>query len=137
MAFTETQKDQIRRFLGYPGGFRDSNYRLESMLDTIGADSVEQSSVESILTELVTLDAAIATGATGAGGVYGAGALKRVDEVEFYNVTGESGSTNAGLVTALRRAKMLVERLRQRFGVDLAGNYFGTIQIGDGSIALG
>lgn len=137
MAFTETQKDQIRRFLGYPGGFRDSNYRLESMLDTIGADSVEQSSVESILTELVTLDAAIATGATGAGGVYGAGALKRVDEVEFYNVTGESGSTNAGLVTALRRAKMLVERLRQRFGVELAGNYFGTIQLGDGSIALG
>jgi hypothetical protein len=133
MAFTETQKDQVRRFLGYPGGFRDSNYRLESMLDTIGSNSVEQASVEAILTELVAIDAAIGTGSASATASYGP--LKKVDEVEFYDSNSSTGSNDT--VTALRRAKMLVERLRQRFGVELAGNYFGTIQMGDGSIALG
>jgi hypothetical protein len=133
MAFSETQKDQVRRFLGYPGGFRDSNYRLESMFDTIGSNAVEQASVEAILTELVAIDAAIGTGAASATASYGP--LKKVDEVEFYDANSSNGSSDT--VTALRRAKMLVERLRQRFGVELAGNYFGTIQMGDGSIALG
>lgn len=133
MAFTETQKDQVRRFLGYPGGFRDSNYRLESMLDTIGSNAVEQASVEAILTELVTIDATIGSSSSTSTASYGA--LKKVDEVEFYDANSSTGSNDT--VTALRRAKMLVERLRQRFGVELAGNYFGTIQMGDGSIALG
>jgi hypothetical protein len=133
MAFSETQKDQVRRFLGYPGGFRDSNYRLESMLDTIGSNAVEQASVEAILTELVTIDATIGASSSTSTAAYGA--LKKVDEVEFYDANSSTGSNDT--VTALRRAKMLVERLRQRFGVELAGNYFGTIQMGDGSIALG
>ena len=137
MAFTETQKDQVRRFLGYPGGFRDSNFRLESMFGTIGNDAVEQASVEALLTELYAIDTAIAAGAASTAGTYGAGGLKKVDEIEFYEIGGSGSSGNAGLVTALKRGKMLIERLRQRFGVELAGNYFGTIQMWDGQLSLG
>ncbi len=120
MAFTDTQKDQIRRYLGYPAAFRDQNYQLESMMDTVGANAVEQASVEAILTELATVDAAIASsGLT----TYETGPLKAVDEIEFH-APGASSSTDS--VSAMKRARMLVERLRQRFGVPLAGDYFGT-----------
>ncbi len=120
MAFTETQKDQIRRYLGYPAAFRDQNYQLESMMDTVGADAVEQASVEAILTELGTVDAALATASTSA---YGMGALKAVDEIEFH---APNGSLATDSMTAMKRARMLVERLRQRFSVPLNGDYFGT-----------
>src|SRR6478735_11539331 len=107
MAFTETQKDQIRRYLGYPAAFRDQNYQLESMMDTVGANAVESASVVAILTELGTVDAVIA----GGGAVsYETGPLKAVDEIEFH---APSAITAADSVNAMKRARMLVERLRQ------------------------
>lgn len=131
MAFTETQKDQIRRYLGYPAAFRDQNYQLESMMDTVGLNAVEQASVEAILTELGTVDAALASAGTSA---YGMGALKQVDEIEFHK---PEGSLATDSMTAMKRARVLVERLRQRFRVPLAGDYFGTgISVGF-AMALG
>ena len=62
MAFSEDQKVSIRRYLGYPLGYYDLNYRLESMFGKIGEIAVEQSAVETILAELATVDAVVATG---------------------------------------------------------------------------
>jgi hypothetical protein len=120
MAFTETQRDQIRRYLGYPAAFRDQTYQLESMMDTVGANAVEQASVEAILTELGTVDAVLASAGAAS---YDSGPLKAVDEIEFHAPDAFSASDR---MSAMKRAKMLVERLRQRFGVPLAGDYFGT-----------
>jgi redox-regulated HSP33 family molecular chaperone len=131
MAFTDSQRDQIRRYLGYPAAFRDQTYQLESMMDTVGDNATEQASVEAILTELATVDAALAAAGTSAQVM---GALKAVDEIEFHAAT---GSTATDSMTAMKRAKMLVERLRQRFGVPLAGDYFGTGAFRSFVMALG
>lgn len=132
MAFTDAQKVSIRRYLGYPLGFYDLNYRLESMMDKVGASAVEQAAVETILAELVTVDAAIATAGASASS---AGSLKAiVGDVEWYNTTTES---NTSSIDALGRGKMLIERLRQSFGVELGGRYFGTAPPFAGEMALG
>ncbi len=134
MSFSDTQKVSIRRYLGYPLGFYDLNYRLESMMDKVGSSVVEQTAVETILTELATVDAAVASsGATASS----TGALKAITgDVEWYSPS-ESGSSSSETVNALGRGKMLIERLRQSFGVELGGRYFGTAPPFNGEMALG
>lgn len=121
MAFTETQKVSIRGYLGVALGNYQYNTIFESMLDKVGANAVEQAAVEAILTELVAVDAVIA-----AAGVSAArGALKKVDEIEFYSPK-ESQIT---IVDGMKRGRMLIERLASRFGftsADLPSHYFGS-----------
>jgi hypothetical protein len=120
MAFSAAQKISIRRYLGYPLGFYDLNTRLESMMDKVGGSVDEQAAVVTILAELVTVDAALASsGSTSTS----TGGIKKLDEIEFYDVTTETVSAS---VDAHTRGKMLIERLRQCFGVELGGRYFGT-----------
>lgn len=123
MAFTDTQKDQIRRYLGYPAAHRDQNYQLESMMDTVGANDVEKDTVIALLDEIAALDVILGSGLT----AQSMGALKKVDEIEFYPA---KGNTEIDSMSAFSRAKILIERLRQRFGVPLAGYYFGTRVLG-------
>jgi hypothetical protein len=130
VAFTDAQKISIRRYLGYALGGYQYNTGFESMLDKIGAIAAEQSAVETILTELATVDARIATSA----GSTSLGSLKRADDIEWYNTTTESSTAS---VDALGRGKMLIERLRQCFGVPLGGRYFGTAPPLDPEMALG
>jgi hypothetical protein len=120
MAFTDTQKDQIRKYLGYPAGYYQYNTPLEGMMDKVGGIAVEQASVEAILTELATVDAALADSGTT---TTVSGALKRADDIEFYPA---GSSSTMGAIGAMNRGRMLVERLRQRFGVEIMGDYFGT-----------
>jgi len=108
LAFTAAQKHDIRKYLGVSAAYFDLNTQLESMLDTIGADSDAQTIVEAILTELATVDAAVASSGSSSA-TYGA--LKKVDEVEFYSTADGSGSDTVG---ALKRGRMLVRRLAQR-----------------------
>jgi hypothetical protein len=132
MAFTETQKVSIRRYLGRPLGFYDLDPQLEGMMDKVGGSAVEQTAVETILTELVTIDAVIATAGASASST---GSLKAITgDVEWYNTTTES---NGASVDAMGRGKMLIERLRQSFGVELYGRYFGTSAPNTGEISLG
>lgn len=118
MAFTDTQKDQIRQYLGYPAAFRDQNYQLESMMDTVGANAIEQASVEAILTELATIDTALASSGSSTASY---GALKQVDEVQFYDI---SDASSTGTVDTLARGKMLIARLARRFGIQPLADYF-------------
>jgi hypothetical protein len=101
------------------------------MIDKVGGIAVEQTAVETILTELATVDAVVASSG---GSSSSMGSLKKADDVEWYNTTTESAGASTD---ALTRGKMLVERLRQCFGVQLGGKYFGTAPPLDNEMALG
>lgn len=131
MAFTDAQKVSIRRYLGYPLGYYQLSTALESMMDKVGGVATEQSAVETILAELVTIDALVATSGASASTL---GSLKRADDIEWFNTTTESNGIS---VNSLGRGKMLIERLRQAFGVPLMGKYFGTTAPVDSEMALG
>jgi len=131
MAFSAAQIVQIKKYLGFPQVFESDNYRLMGAIQLIGADATKQAYVESILTELATVDAAIAAqGASGA--TYGA--LKKVDEVEFYSPK-ESSTTTEDLVSSMKRGRMLCSRLSSAVGVPKVANYFGTHGYADDSWA--
>jgi hypothetical protein len=117
LAFSETQKDKIRQYLGFAAGYYQYNTPLESMMDKVGLSTVEQASVEAIMAELVTVDAALAAqAATG----FSSGGLKQVDkgDVEWFNYA-ESGGSEV-LMPPKQRGKMLVARLAKRFGYTIA-----------------
>lgn len=117
MAFTEAQKVKIRKYLGFPQVFDGDNYRLEGAITVIGGDATRQALVDGYLVELDALDAAIATEGASATSY---GALKRVDEVEFF---APDASTQA--IDTVARARMLTGRLSQSLGVPIENDYFG------------
>lgn len=118
MAFSETQKNQVRMFLGYSAGFRDATIRLESMFEVIGANPVEQASVEAILTELASIDVVLASAGQS---VSSQGAIRRADDVEFFS---EKDSASSNKTDATTRGRILVGRLARRFGVPALEDYF-------------
>ena len=140
MAFSPTQRNQIVTYLGYPAldaGTRYAGYYpIYSQIDLVGNDPVTQAPVEAILTELAAVDVAIAAGGSAAGaGTYGA--LKKADEAEFYSAK-DSLLQASDVVTAMKRARMLVRRLAQRMGGEqfIIADYFGTGSSGGRSFSL-
>lgn len=129
MAFTDTQKVATRRYLCFSLGHYQYNTQFESMFDKIGSVPEEQAAVESILAELVAIDAAVAA----AGLAPPSGALKKVDEVEFY----APKDSLITIVDAVRRGQMLCQRLADTFGVVKAGDYFGARRSMNVDLALG
>lgn len=134
MAFTATQEDQIRQYLGFAAGFYDLNTRFESMLDTIGADAVAQASVEAIMAKIVLVEAAVATGGTSS---EARGSLKAiVGDVEWYGLNESEGA----VTTSRDYGRMLINRLAARFGFtrdELPSDYFGEGGWRGGEMALG
>ena len=133
MALTAAQKKDVRKYLGVAFGFFDKNTRLESMLDKVGTDATDQAELALWLSELTLIDTALATTATS--GSYSYGPLKKVDEVEFYDSAGSSGSESR--VSAIARGRMLIKRIARALGVDdhlPNGDYFGDTR--DLSVAL-
>lgn len=118
MAFTDAQKVSIRKFLGYPQVYVLSNPRLENAIDVIGGVSERQTYVAGLLGDLDTIDTVLAqAGETNA--AYGA--IKKADEVEFY----DSSSSGGFASNPVRRAQTLVSRLSTAMGVPLNADYFG------------
>ena len=134
MAFTATQKDTIRQYLGFAAGFYDLNTRFESMLDTIGSDSVAQTSVEAILTKLATVETAIASSGSSTSTT---GALKEITgDVAWYPPEDSGGSS----IAAPEYGRALLNRLAERFfgqGHGLPLNYFSGATGGGGEMLLG
>ena len=138
--FTEAQKDQIRQYLGFAAGYYQYNTPLESMMDKVGGNVVEQTSVETLLTAIGSIDVAIA--GTVSSGVT-TGALKAVvGDVEWYNYT-ESGGSEV-LIPPKQRGKMLVARLAKRFGYTIreltdqgCAPWFFEMAAGSNEMALG
>lgn len=57
MALTESQKVQVRKYLGYPSLYANSFFVLNTYLDAISAEI--QTEVESILARIVNVETAI------------------------------------------------------------------------------
>jgi len=134
VSFTDTQKVAIRRYLGFPLGFYSYNPLFEGMLDKIGGVPEEKAAVETVLTELATIDALIAASGASSSSM---GSLKKADDVEWYNTTTES---NTASVNAPQRGRMLINRLAAVFGLktsDLPSLYFSSGSSGGGEMALG
>jgi hypothetical protein len=125
MAFTATEKRQIRSYLGYSGGFRDRGVRLESMMTVVGDQTEEAAYARTILTSLAAVDTAIAaSGVSSSTATYGS--LKQVDEVQFYPVTDSSSSASSATLSGVAYGEVLIERLRALFDVPLNGRYYRT-----------
>lgn len=121
MPFTSSEKRQVRTYLGYSGGFRDLNYRLESMFEVIGDDVDALAYARELLVAIDAVDDAIASsGTSGSSAEYGA--VKKVDEIEFHDI--KDGSSGTSTLSGRKYGEVLIERLRTLFGVDLEGYYF-------------
>lgn len=107
---TETQKAQIRLYLGFPDKFRYLSTRLESILDDVSPEAEVQ--VATILTSLDAVEQSLLdTGTDGAG-------VKRVDEIWL-----ENGSTRSAEIR--KYGRQLVGRLSIIVGVPINSDYFG------------
>lgn len=89
MAFTETEKAQIRSYLGYPAVNRSSDVTLEGALVVVGADAAATVLVQGLLAELAGVDTALTAsrGALRVGEVDGA-KLRGPEEIRALRAEG-------------------------------------------------
>jgi hypothetical protein len=113
MAFTDTQKAQIRQYLGYPDVYRYANPRLEGALEVMGERPEVVTIVTTILANLATADAKVNSVLAMAG-------IKTADEVEFF----QAGAGNAAVNDARRYGRMWAGRLSKLIGVPKANDAF-------------
>lgn len=133
MAFSETQKVQIRFFLGYPFAFQYLNPRLESAISLVGANAPAQTIVEGILTKLVTfygIDPGNPGGPAQVDKAVVQAGVKRVesvdDVVDFGTTSGTGGASSSAILNAQNDvARQLVSALSSMMGVEIANDVFG------------
>ena len=113
MAFTDVEKAQIRRYLGYPDIYRDHTPWLESAMDVVGARTEVAAMVSADLVSLAIVETSLTS-------TLSSGGLKRIDDIEFYE-----GSQVASISHAGRR---LVGRISVTLGIPICSDVFG----GDG-----
>jgi hypothetical protein len=139
VAFTSSQKQQIRNYLGAPAVFVDMQHRLEGAMDAVGGNAEAVTHVTAWLTELAVIDDNLEVTSGGGGGSATYGSLKKVDEIEFYS-TSESGGSTTTTVGAVDRGRMLIQRIARILGVaDVmpVGDYFSARSLNTGELALG
>lgn len=107
---TDTQKAQIRLYLGYPDAYRFKNPRLESIMDNLSPDAETQIATQ--LANLATVEAAIINIGLATAG------LKRVDEIWFDN-------TRSVLAAQRGLGRMYVTRVSIISGVPIYSDVFG------------
>lgn len=108
---TDTEKAQIRLYLGYPDHMRYQHTRLESVLNNLSAEA--EVLVRAQLTKLETVETALLEN-----GTEGAG-IKRVDEIWF-----ENGSI---ATTQVRKTgRQYVARISIITGVSIYSDVFGS-----------
>lgn len=135
MAFTDSQKKDIRKYLGVPFGFYELNSRLEGMMTLVGQNSTDQTEVEVWLTRLTAIDSALTSSSSSS---VSYGALKQVDEIQFYEPTDASDSGSS--IALVDQGRVLIDRLARAFGVSDVlprGDYFGTKRPAGFSLPLG
>lgn len=127
MAFTETQKSQIRLALGYPDTFLDRNSRLEDAMDLVGARPATQAIVDAILVSLSGVSTSLASSLSSAG-------LKRAEDIEWY----ASGGGGSAVITQKRdEGRRFCAQLSIIFGVPIMADMFGQLgYTGDGWMGI-
>lgn len=134
MAFTDTQKRDIRKYLGVPFGYYDLNTRLESMMDVVGASATDSAEVILWLDELAVIDTRNVVTSSSSSASYGP--LKQVDEVSFYEPSADGSST----LDPIDRGRSLIQRLARSLGVNdylPLGDYFASSQAMTHPLMLG
>lgn len=135
MAFTAEQERDIRKYMGVSFGFYDLSHRLESMMDLVGSNATDQAQIDAWLLRLADIDAAL-TGDASSTATYGA--IKKVDEVEFFAPTEQQeGSNTLSLVT---QGRTIIGRIARALGVSdylPIGDYFGSRRPMGFTISLG
>ena len=136
MSFTEAQKKDIRKYLGVPFGFYNQSHRLEGMMDKVGGTLADRDEIASWLDEIATIDTTLSTTASSSGVAYGA--LRKVDEVEFFSPEDSGSSASTGGAAA--RGRTLIQRIARSLGVDDIlpnGDYFSQARGGGWDLQLG
>ena len=109
MALTDTQKAQVRQYLGWERGY-DRNSKLEDKLANLSSE--EETLVVAVLTKLAAVDTAIDSLTTDS-----AGRVVQVDEVRFADRDPFEQYRDQG--------RRLVARLTALLGVDINRDFFG------------
>ncbi len=107
---TETQKQKIRLYLGYPSAWRFKHTRLESVMDSASPEAEVQ--ILEQLSRLEEIEEVILTTAVTAAGI------RRVDEIEFF-----ANGVNRTELQSLGR--QYVGRLSIILGVPIDSDCFG------------
>jgi hypothetical protein len=139
VAFSAEQEKDIRKYMGVSFGFYDLNHRLESMMDLVGENATDKAQIETWLTRLAAIDTSL-TGAGSSGSVATYGALKKVDEIEFYEPSDESGSSSSDSISLVDQGRTLIGRIARALGVSdylPIGDYFGSRRPMGFTISLG
>lgn len=101
MAFTGAERVQIRMYMGSTGLYSDDDSRLESAMDTVGADSDQETLVRgTLLVRLAAIDAQLTEYET----MHAAG---KVDELDIDVVRASAWLRSRGRMYATRLANVL------------------------------
>lgn len=130
MAFTDSEKASIRRYLGFPDVFRYANPRLEGALDVVGSRPEAAALARTYLVELDAIMARVS--GTESLSVLSMAGIKKVDGengVEFFG----SASGQAVLKDVRRIGSLWVAQLSTLFGIPAVSDPFtGGGYAGDG-----
>lgn len=111
MAFTETQKTAIRRYLGYPDIYRYRDTRLEGLLDGALSATAETA----VIADLALCDAA-STKLFGT--TLDTAGVKRVEDIEFFE--------NKSMIETRNSARSASGRISITLGVPFFADFWGT-----------
>lgn len=110
--FSDTEKAQIRLYLGYPDVYLDANSRLESAMVVVETSRPEVVTiVQDLLTKLAAVDDLLTSAASNGG-------LKRAEDIEWYQGQEIRDKRNEG--------RRLAGRLSGIFGVPIETDAFGS-----------
>jgi len=117
VSFTSAESYKIRKYLGYPQVYRQSNPRLESAIEVVGNDVDAVADVRDILSKIAVVESFLTSALDTAG-------LKSADnqEVEWY--PDKSGSSP--VVSLNQQANKFCNQLSIIFGVPIICRIFGT-----------
>jgi hypothetical protein len=113
--------------MGVSFGFYDLNHRLESMMSLVGENTEDKAQIVTWLGQLSEVDDAL-TGSTATNSSATYGALKKVDEVEFY-APADGSSNSSGTLSRVEQGRALIGRIARALGVSdylPQGDYFGS-----------
>lgn len=117
MEFTDTEKNQIRVFLGFGLYFHDLNPRLESQIDRVGNDTSAATLVRAVLAGIVAADTKLAQVLKQAGMK---SAQTGTNKVEWY--AKQTGSSP--IIDARKNGRMWCGRLSIFMATPMVGDYF-------------
>lgn len=110
MAFTGAERARIRSLLGWGARFHHLETRLENALDALADLPDDENLIKSYLTQLTTIDTAIADCASTFG-------VKKTGSIEL--------ESDQGLGFQKSEGRRLVEAIADILGVDINRNFYG------------